>query len=65
MTREVFRLVKRSMTRAKASIEQASSGHIGQPAATMMENKESSGPWIANARRLSPSATGENRSVEL
>ncbi|MBD9665155.1 hypothetical protein J2W37_004911 [Variovorax paradoxus] len=25
-------------------IEQASNGQIGQPAATMMENKESSGP---------------------
>jgi hypothetical protein len=57
--------VKRSITKAKASTEQASSGQIGQPAATMMENKKSSGPWIANARRLSPSAAQETVAVAV
>ena len=32
------RLNKRSMTRAKATTEQASSGHIGQPAACMIDS---------------------------
>ncbi|MDM0031171.1 hypothetical protein QTI33_03355 [Variovorax sp. J22P271] len=44
------------MTSAIPITEQASSGQIGQPAATMMENKKSSGPWTANARRLSTEA---------
>ena len=35
----VVRLMKRSMTSARASTEQAISGQIGQPAACMMENK--------------------------
>jgi hypothetical protein len=52
-TREVFKLVNLSMTSANPITEQASRGQIGQPAATMMENKNSSGPWTANARRLS------------
>jgi hypothetical protein len=41
------------MTSAIPITEQASSGQIGQPAATMMENKYFSGAWTANARRLS------------
>jgi hypothetical protein len=52
-TLEVFRLVNLSMTSAIPITEQASSGQIGQPAATMMENKYFSGAWTANARRLS------------
>src|SRR5665647_777108 len=39
-TLAVLRLTKRSMTSAKARIEQATSGQIGQPAACMMGNKE-------------------------
>src|ERR1700752_3184552 len=39
---EVFRLVNRSMTSASPTTEQASSGQIGQPAATMIENKKKS-----------------------
>ena len=35
----VMRLIKRSMTSAKARIELATSGQIGQPAACMIENK--------------------------
>jgi hypothetical protein len=31
--------MKRSITRASASMEQATSGQIGQPAACMIENK--------------------------
>ena len=34
----VLRLIKRSITRASANIEQAIRGQIGQPAACMMEN---------------------------
>jgi len=41
--RAVLRLVKRSMTSASATMEQASKGQMGQPAATMIENKEFSG----------------------
>jgi hypothetical protein len=36
----VLRLVKRSITSASAMTEQASNGQMGQPAATMMENKK-------------------------
>src|SRR6476620_10431214 len=43
-TREFLRLRKRSMTRAKARMEQATSGQIGQPAACMIENKRDSPP---------------------
>jgi hypothetical protein len=44
------------MTSAIPITEQASSGQIGQPAATMMENKKFLRPWTANARRLSTEA---------
>src|SRR5688572_2620853 len=40
ITRAVLREVKRSMTSASASTEHKSRGQIGQPAATMIENKE-------------------------
>jgi hypothetical protein len=36
------KLKKRSMTRAKATTEQASKGHIGQPAACMIASNENS-----------------------
>src|SRR5689334_21565986 len=39
-TLAVFRLMKRSITRASARMEQATKGQIGQPAACMIENKE-------------------------
>jgi hypothetical protein len=39
----VCRLMKRSITSATASTEQASSGHIGHPAACMMENNKTPG----------------------
>jgi hypothetical protein len=35
----VLRLMKRSMTSAKARMEHATRGQMGQPAACMMENK--------------------------
>jgi hypothetical protein len=44
----VWRLMKRSMTRANARMEQAISGQIGQPAACMIENK-----WNLRADELS------------
>ena len=37
-TFRVLRLMKRSITKASAKIEQAIKGQIGQPAACMMEN---------------------------
>ena len=38
-TRDVLRLIKRSMTSANARMEQATRGQMGQPAACMIENK--------------------------
>lgn len=37
-TLRVLKLLKRSMISAKAKVEQATRGHIGQPAACMIEN---------------------------
>jgi len=39
-TREIRREVKRSITSASASTEQINRGQMGQPAATMIENKD-------------------------